>query len=56
MRYNIDKIRGLSVNALTSCKLSQQDAELVVDSMLEADINGVSTHGIRMLYAYVDKL
>ena len=56
MRYNIDKIRGLSVNALISCELSQQDAELVVDSMLEADINGVSTHGIRMLYAYVDKL
>lgn len=56
MRYNIDKIRGLSVNALISCKLSQEDADLVVDSMLEADINGVSTHGIRMLYAYVDKL
>ena len=56
MRYNIDKIRGLSVNTLTSCKLCQEDAELVVDSMLEADINGVSTHGIRMLHAYVDKL
>ncbi len=56
MRYNIDKIRDLSVNELVGCNLSKEDSELVVDSMLEADINGVSTHGIRMLYAYVDKL
>ena len=56
MRYNIDKIRQLSVKALTDSNLKRNDAELVVDSMLEADINGVSTHGIRMLHAYVDKL
>lgn len=56
MRYCIDKIRGLSEKALEDCNLSREDAELVVDSMLEADINGVSTHGIRMLYAYIDKL
>ena len=56
MRYNIDKIRQLSVKALIDSNLKRDDAELVVDSMLEADINGVSTHGIRMLHAYVDKL
>jgi LDH2 family malate/lactate/ureidoglycolate dehydrogenase len=56
MRYNIDKIRQLSVKTLTDSNLKRDDAELVVDSMLEADINGVSTHGIRMLHAYVDKL
>ena len=56
MRYNIDKIRQLSVKALIEGNLKRDDAELVVDSMLEADINGVSTHGIRMLHAYVDKL
>lgn len=56
MRFDIEKIRRLSVDALKDCSLCSEDAELVVDSMLEADINGVSTHGIRMLYAYVDKL
>jgi LDH2 family malate/lactate/ureidoglycolate dehydrogenase len=56
MRYNIDKIRLLSTNALNQCGLSESDSAIVVDSMLEADINGVNTHGIRMLYAYVDKL
>lgn len=56
MRYNIDKVRQLSVKALIDSNLKKDDAELVVDSMLEADTNGVSTHGIRMLHAYVDKL
>ena len=56
MRYNLDKVRQLSVKALIDSNLKRDDAELVVDSMLEADINGVSTHGIRMLHAYVDKL
>lgn len=56
MRYNIDRIRQLSVKVLIDNNLKRDDAELVVDSMLEADINGVSTHGIRMLHAYVDKL
>jgi len=56
MRYDIAKIRSLSEQALIECHLSKEEAALVVDSMLEADINGVSTHGIRMLYAYVDKL
>lgn len=56
MRYNIDRIRQLSVKALVDRNLKKEDAELVVDSMLEADVNGVSTHGIRMIHAYADKL
>lgn len=56
MRYDIEKIRSLSEQTLIGCSLGKEEAVLVVDSMLEADINGVSTHGIRMLYAYVDKL
>lgn len=56
MRYDIEKIRSLSEQTLIDCHLSKEEAALVVDSMLKADINGVSTHGIRMLYAYVEKL
>lgn len=56
MRYSIEKVRCLSELALVDCKLSKEDAAIVVDSMLQADINGVNTHGIRMLHAYVDKL
>ena len=56
MRYSIEKVRCLSEQALVDCKLSKEEAAIVVDSMLQADINGVNTHGIRMLHAYVDKL
>lgn len=56
MRYNIDRVRSLSEQALFNCKLSKEEAAIVVDSMLQADINGVNTHGIRMLHAYVDKI
>ena len=56
MRYSIEKVRRLSEQALVDCKLSKEEAAIVVDSMLLADINGVNTHGIRMLHAYVDKL
>lgn len=56
MRYSIEKVRRLSEQALIACKLSKEEAAIVVDSMLQADINGVNTHGIRMLHAYVDKL
>ena len=56
MRYSIEKVRSLSEQALIDCNLSKEEAVIVVDSMLQADINGVNTHGIRMLHAYVDKL
>lgn len=56
MRYSIEKVRCLSEQALVDCNLSKEEAAIVVDSMLQADINGVNTHGIRMLHAYVDKL
>ena len=56
MRYSIERVRCLSEQALVDSKLSKEEAAIVVDSMLQADINGVNTHGIRMLHAYVDKL
>lgn len=54
-RYDIEFLREQSVKALCKCGMSKTDAHVVVDSMLQADINGVSTHGIRMVYSYVHK-
>lgn len=54
-RYDIDFLREQSIEALCKCGISETDAHVVVDSMLQADINGVSTHGIRMVYSYVNK-
>lgn len=55
-RFDIDFLREQSVRVLVQNGANEQDARIVVDSMLEADINGVTTHGIRMIYSYVHKL
>ena len=54
--YDIEFIREKAVESLVAFGLSNNDADVVVDSMLAADLNGVSTHGIRMLPAYIQKI
>lgn len=54
--YDIDTLREEASKALCRHGLNEADSQVVVDSMLEADINGVSTHGIRMIYPYIQKL
>lgn len=56
IRYNIEFLRNESVKALCKWGMREEDAHVVCDSMLQADINGVSTHGIRMVYSYIHKL
>lgn len=53
MRYNIDFIRRKALEVFSSRNID--DAKVVVDSMLAADMSGVPTHGIKMLPAYIDK-
>lgn len=55
-RYSIEQIRTLGEKALVDNGLPYQSASGVVDSMLQADMNGVSTHGIRMLPGYITRL
>lgn len=54
--FNINKIKKESEKILITHGLSSKDASLVIDSMLEADMAGISTHGIRMLPSYVEKI
>lgn len=55
-RYSIEQLRALGERVLVDNGLSCKAAYDVVDSMLQADMNGVSTHGIRMLPGYVSRL
>lgn len=55
-RYNIDFIRRKAEDALMAKAVPVRDAQLIVDSMLEADICGVNTHGIKMLLPYIQKI
>ena len=55
-RYNIDFIRQKAEGTLIAKAVPVRDAQLIVDSMLEADICGVNTHGIKMLLPYIQKI
>ena len=55
-RYNIDFIRLRAENILIQHSVPEKDARIIVDSMLEADICGVNTHGIKMLIPYLQKI
>lgn len=55
-RYNIENIRKHSESILVNRGFKCEDARVFVDSLISADINGVSTHGIRMLPSYLTKI
>ncbi len=54
--YDIENIRICAEKVLVDRKMPKADATLFVDSMLSADMCGVSTHGIKMLISYVHKI
>lgn len=56
MRFDIKAISSESVKSLCKHGLQPSDAEILVDSFIEADLCGVSTHGIRMLPSYIKKI
>ena len=55
-RFDISYIRKKSEEVLVNHGMQSEDAAMFVDSMLSADMCGVSTHGIRMLPSYIQKI
>lgn len=56
VRFDITFIRNKAELALIERGMPKKDAILFVDTMIASDMNGVSTHGIRMLPAYLQKI
>lgn len=54
MKYDANIIRDKAINVLLERGIKNGDK--LVDSMIAADYSGVSTHGIKMFPAYIDKL
>ena len=55
-RFDISYIRSRAEYVLASKGIPVGDAKVVVDSMLEADVCGVGTHGIKMLAPTLQKV
>lgn len=55
-KVNVDKIRRLATEILKKSGLSERDASTIVDCMIEADLTGVSTHGLGILKSHVKRI
>jgi LDH2 family malate/lactate/ureidoglycolate dehydrogenase len=57
IRFPADKLRTWTQDVFQKVEVGQDDAALLTDSLLEANLRGVDTHGItRMLCVYVERI
>jgi LDH2 family malate/lactate/ureidoglycolate dehydrogenase len=55
--FPVDRLRGWTEEILLKTGVSRDDAALFTDSMIEANLRGVDTHGItRILCVYVERI
>jgi len=55
--FPADRLRGWTEEILQKVGVSREDAVLLTDSLIEANLRGVDTHGItRMLCVYVERI
>ena len=55
--FPVDRLRGWTQEILMEVGVSRDDAALFTDSMIEANLRGVDTHGItRILCVYVERI
>lgn len=56
VEVSIDSIRDVVIETLTKSGVSENDAEVVLDTILFANKRGVATHGIGRLPLYIHKI
>ncbi len=55
--YPAEKLRAFTLQVFQKVGVSPEDAELVTNSLIEANLRGVDTHGVtRMLNVYIKRL
>ncbi len=55
--YPVDQLRAFTIRAFTTAGVPQEDAAIVTDNLIEANLRGVDTHGItRVLAIYIKRL
>ena len=54
--YTVDKLNDFSVGLLSRVGLSRENAQIVADSLIFADLRNVSSHGIVRLPTYIERI
>lgn len=52
----VEKLKRLLIELLIKLGLKENDAETIIDCYIEADLCGVSTHGVSILPAHIEKI
>ena len=55
-RYSIAPLKNALIQVLTSNSVTEQQAGILADTMLEADMRGVHTHGVSIFPTYIKKI
>ena len=56
MKYRVETIRAFGEEALANAGLPLDEAAICMDSFIQADLRGISTHGVTHLKGYCDRL
>lgn len=52
----VEVLRRFAIELLARCGMAKHDAEVVTDALLDADLRGVSSHGLALLPSYLLRL
>ena len=55
-RYPIDEVRQLVTNLAAAAGVPRDDAAILADALLDADVHGTSTHGVSRLNIYLRRI
>ena len=55
-KYSIEQLNKFSVDLLVKMGLTKENAEIVADSLIFADLRNVSSHGIVRLPTYIERI
>lgn len=56
MLVNTEKVSQFSVQCLTKCGMNFEDAEIVTQTLVEADQKGIHSHGFMRLPVYIQRI
>ncbi len=56
MRYQVQVVKEFAIEVMKKAGLSQEDAEIFVNSLILSELRGVTSHAITRLKAYSDKI
>jgi len=55
-KFDLREMKGLTARLATAIGVPSDDAEILADALVDADLHGVSTHGISRLNIYLQRI